>query len=205
MYTTPFLDLPALRGAQGELTLPGSKSISNRVLLLAGLSEGTTVVHDLLASDDTRVMLEALRALGCDLDQIDVVLGGQAQGILNADDTQRLVLYAGQAHLGRRNFTVDTVRVLFYRLLATSSAFNSLFLQIELTARDLVLDVCNKIIHFKFTKIFTFTSTYCNFASFHFLVTNNKHIRYTLQSMFADFKANLLISQVRNSMNSMIL
>lgn len=51
------------------MRLPGSKSISNRVLLLAGLSEGTTVVHDLLASDDTRVMLESLRALGCDLDQ----------------------------------------------------------------------------------------------------------------------------------------
>jgi 3-phosphoshikimate 1-carboxyvinyltransferase len=65
MFTTPFLDLPPLRAAQGTVRLPGSKSISNRVLLLAGLSEGTTVVHDLLDSDDTRVMLDALRALGC--------------------------------------------------------------------------------------------------------------------------------------------
>lgn len=47
------------------MELPGSKSISNRVLLLAALSSGTTTVHDLLASDDTRVMLEALRQLGC--------------------------------------------------------------------------------------------------------------------------------------------
>jgi 3-phosphoshikimate 1-carboxyvinyltransferase len=69
MYTTAFLDLPPLLSAGGTLRLPGSKSISNRVLLLAGLSEGTTVVHDLLASDDTRVMLEALRALGCDIQQ----------------------------------------------------------------------------------------------------------------------------------------
>ena len=69
MYTTAFLDLPPLLSAGGTLRLPGSKSISNRVLLLAGLSEGTTVVHDLLASDDTRVMLEALRALGCDIEQ----------------------------------------------------------------------------------------------------------------------------------------
>ena len=69
MYTTAFLDLPPLLTAGGTLRLPGSKSISNRVLLLAGLSEGTTVVHDLLASDDTRVMLEALRALGCDIQQ----------------------------------------------------------------------------------------------------------------------------------------
>ena len=67
MFTIPQLDLPPLRGAAGTVPLPGSKSISNRVLLLAGLSEGTTRVHDLLASDDTRVMLDALQALGCTL------------------------------------------------------------------------------------------------------------------------------------------
>ena len=63
------LDLPPLRGAAGSVRLPGSKSISNRVLLLAGLSAGTTVVRDLLDSDDTRVMLAALQALGCTLDR----------------------------------------------------------------------------------------------------------------------------------------
>ncbi len=67
MYKIPFLDLPPLRAAAGTVRLPGSKSISNRVLLLAGLSQGTTHVHDLLDSDDTRVMLDALRALGCGL------------------------------------------------------------------------------------------------------------------------------------------
>ncbi|KAF1046119.1 bifunctional 3-phosphoshikimate 1-carboxyvinyltransferase/cytidylate kinase [Xylophilus sp.] len=65
MYDTPFLDLPPLASAAGTVRLPGSKSISNRVLLLAALSEGTTEVHDLLASDDTRVMLDALRQIGC--------------------------------------------------------------------------------------------------------------------------------------------
>ena len=65
MYEIPFLDLPPLNGASGTVRLPGSKSISNRVLLLAGLAEGTTAVHDLLDSDDTRVMLNALAALGC--------------------------------------------------------------------------------------------------------------------------------------------
>jgi len=65
MFSTAFLDLPALQGASGTVTLPGSKSISNRVLLLSALCEGTTVVHDLLDSDDTRVMLTALRQLGC--------------------------------------------------------------------------------------------------------------------------------------------
>ena len=48
MFTTAFLDLPPLEEAAGTVSLPGSKSISNRVLLLAALSAGTTVVHDLL-------------------------------------------------------------------------------------------------------------------------------------------------------------
>src|SRR6476620_2609499 len=65
MYDTAFLDIPALEAAGGEVALPGSKSISNRVLLLAALCDGPTLVHDLLDSDDTRVMLEALRAPGC--------------------------------------------------------------------------------------------------------------------------------------------
>ena len=65
MYDLPFLDLPPLRSAGGRVRLPGSKSISNRVLLLAGLAAGTTTVHDLLAADDTQVMLAALRDLGC--------------------------------------------------------------------------------------------------------------------------------------------
>lgn len=65
MFSTPFLDIPALDGAHGTLVLPGSKSISNRLLLLAALAEGTTTLHDLLDSDDTRVMLNALASLGC--------------------------------------------------------------------------------------------------------------------------------------------
>jgi 3-phosphoshikimate 1-carboxyvinyltransferase len=68
MFSTAFLDLPPLDGAAGTVTLPGSKSISNRVLLLSALCEGTTAVHDLLDSDDTRVMLAALRQLGCGVD-----------------------------------------------------------------------------------------------------------------------------------------
>ena len=71
MFSTAFLDLPPLQSACGTVHLPGSKSISNRVLLLAALCSGTTVVHDLLASDDTRVMLDALRALGCGIDESD--------------------------------------------------------------------------------------------------------------------------------------
>jgi 3-phosphoshikimate 1-carboxyvinyltransferase len=65
MLSIPFIDVPPLNGAAGTVRLPGSKSISNRVLLLAALCEGTTLVQDLLASEDTQVMLDALRALGC--------------------------------------------------------------------------------------------------------------------------------------------
>ena len=62
--STAFIDLPQLSVATGTIRLPGSKSISNRVLLLAALADGETEVRDLLASDDTARMLEALQTLG---------------------------------------------------------------------------------------------------------------------------------------------
>lgn len=62
-----FIDLKPLRAAAGKIRLPGSKSISNRTLLLAALAEGDTEIRDLLASDDTERMLDALRILGVGL------------------------------------------------------------------------------------------------------------------------------------------
>jgi len=64
------LRLEPVEGLQGEVKLPGSKSISNRVLLLAALAEGDTVVRGLLDSDDVRYMLEALRELGVHWEQL---------------------------------------------------------------------------------------------------------------------------------------
>ncbi len=64
METMEHLTLGPFTRASGTVRLPGSKSISNRVLLLAALAEGETRVCDLLDSDDTRVMLQALRTLG---------------------------------------------------------------------------------------------------------------------------------------------
>ncbi len=58
------LDLPQLRAARGTVHLPGSKSLSNRLLLLAALATGRTELGDLLLSDDTARMLAALRILG---------------------------------------------------------------------------------------------------------------------------------------------
>ncbi|MBI3903039.1 MAG: bifunctional 3-phosphoshikimate 1-carboxyvinyltransferase/cytidylate kinase [Nitrosomonadales bacterium] len=64
------LYLPPLLSAQGAVRLPGSKSISNRVLLLAALAEGVTEVRDLLKSDDTDRMLDALRTLGVSVEAL---------------------------------------------------------------------------------------------------------------------------------------
>jgi 3-phosphoshikimate 1-carboxyvinyltransferase len=62
-----YLDLGPYTRASGTVRLPGSKSISNRVLLLAALAEGETTITNLLDSDDTRVMLAALEQLGVKL------------------------------------------------------------------------------------------------------------------------------------------
>lgn len=66
-----FIDLPPLLSAKGTVRLPGSKSITNRALLLAALSDGQTELRDLLLSDDTARMLEALTALGVGVDLLD--------------------------------------------------------------------------------------------------------------------------------------
>jgi len=100
MYAIPFLDIPPLRSAAGRVRLPGSKSISNRVLLLAGLAAGTTAVHDLLDSDDTRVMLAALEALGCELRRDGAVL--HVTGIGGQLSTKSARLFLGNAGTAMR-------------------------------------------------------------------------------------------------------
>jgi len=58
------ITLAPIKKVEGEVNLPGSKSLSNRALLIAALAEGTTKITNLLESDDTRHMLNALKALG---------------------------------------------------------------------------------------------------------------------------------------------
>jgi 3-phosphoshikimate 1-carboxyvinyltransferase len=65
------LDLKPVTRVEGVVRLPGSKSISNRTLLLAALAGGSTTIVDLLASDDTMVMLGALHSLGIKWEQLD--------------------------------------------------------------------------------------------------------------------------------------
>jgi 3-phosphoshikimate 1-carboxyvinyltransferase len=79
------LALAPARSAAGTVALPGSKSITNRALLLAALAQGTTRLHDVLDADDTRVMIAALRALG-----VDVAAG----------DAMRTLTVSGRPDLG---------------------------------------------------------------------------------------------------------
>lgn len=65
-----FINLKAAKQVSGRIKLPGSKSISNRTLLLAAFSNGVTDILDLLASDDTARMLEALAVLGVLMEKI---------------------------------------------------------------------------------------------------------------------------------------
>lgn len=99
-----FLDLPPATHAAGTLRLPGSKSISNRALLLASLAEGTTEVRDLLASDDTEVMLEALRALGVAWERV----GGndyRVSGVGGPFPVKSAELFLGNAGTAVRSLT----------------------------------------------------------------------------------------------------
>jgi 3-phosphoshikimate 1-carboxyvinyltransferase len=93
------LTLPPLRAASGSVRLPGSKSISNRMLLLAALAQGTTEIRDLLDSDDTRVMLAALQKVGVGV----TALGGNSWrvegcgGVLPVKDADLFMGNAGTA------------------------------------------------------------------------------------------------------------
>ncbi|MGI9216588.1 MAG: bifunctional 3-phosphoshikimate 1-carboxyvinyltransferase/cytidylate kinase [Hydrogenophaga sp.] len=104
MYTTAFLDLPHLTSAGGTVRLPGSKSISNRVLLLAALSTGHTDIVDLLDSDDTQVMLKALAQLGCRIEtQPDGAL--RVHGLGGQLPVKQAPLFLGNAGTAMRPLT----------------------------------------------------------------------------------------------------
>ncbi|MDQ2820670.1 MAG: 3-phosphoshikimate 1-carboxyvinyltransferase [Pseudomonadota bacterium] len=93
------LDLAPVMRVEGTVRLPGSKSISNRTLLLAALSGGSTTIHGLLASDDTMVMLGALTSLGIKWEQLDdhthIIHG--ADGVLPVHEADLFMGNAGTA------------------------------------------------------------------------------------------------------------
>ncbi|NLP62373.1 3-phosphoshikimate 1-carboxyvinyltransferase [Paraburkholderia sacchari] len=92
------LDLGPFTRASGTVRLPGSKSISNRVLLLAALAEGETTITNLLDSDDTRVMLDALAKLGVKLTREgDTCVVQGARGAFTAKQADLFLGNAGTA------------------------------------------------------------------------------------------------------------
>jgi len=98
-----YLDLAPIERAAGSIRLPGSKSISNRVLLLSSLAKGATRLHGLLDAEDTRVMLGALQKLDIVIDLRDfasMVVNG-AGGI----PCRKMDLFLGNAGTAFRPLT----------------------------------------------------------------------------------------------------
>jgi len=89
------LTLKPIAKIDGDINLPGSKSLSNRALLLAALAEGTTTITNLLESDDTRHMLNALKQLGIDYtlskDKTECIVVGNG-GAISSESPQELFL-----------------------------------------------------------------------------------------------------------------
>jgi len=97
------LELKAARGARGSVRLPGSKSISNRVLLLAALATGETEIRGLLDAEDTRVMREALGRLGVPITERAHAL--RVHGAAGAFRQKKADLFLGNAGTALRPLT----------------------------------------------------------------------------------------------------
>ncbi|KAF8113832.1 hypothetical protein N665_0045s0072 [Sinapis alba] len=102
--------LQPIREISGLIKLPGSKSLSNRILLLAALSEGTTVVDNLLNSDDINYMLDALNKLGLNVERDSennraVVEGCGGIFPASLDSKSDIELYLGNAGTAMRPLT----------------------------------------------------------------------------------------------------
>jgi len=106
--TADYIDLPAAKGARGTVRLPGSKSISNRVLLLAALAQGKTEVKALLDSDDTRVMLEALKQLGVNWTRHEGTDDYRVEGVGGVFPVKQAELFLGNAGTAFRSLTAAT-------------------------------------------------------------------------------------------------
>ncbi|MFZ7136169.1 3-phosphoshikimate 1-carboxyvinyltransferase [Avibacterium avium] len=97
------LTLQPISFVEGEINLPGSKSLSNRALLLAALAKGTTQVRNLLDSDDIRHMLNALQALGVKYQLSEDKSVCEIEGVGGAFQWQSgLSLYLGNAGTAMR-------------------------------------------------------------------------------------------------------
>ncbi|BET68483.1 3-phosphoshikimate 1-carboxyvinyltransferase [Opitutales bacterium ASA1] len=100
MLADPYPITPFVRPADAAVALPGSKSITNRALLLAALAEGETTLEGALFSEDTAIMADSLRRMGFALETDEarqrITIGGRA-GEIPAPEAQLFVGLAGTA------------------------------------------------------------------------------------------------------------
>jgi 3-phosphoshikimate 1-carboxyvinyltransferase len=99
------LDLAPIARISGTVRLPGSKSISNRTLLLAALARGTTEVKGLLDADDVDRMLDALRTLGVRVNQRGQTRDFVITGVNGAFPVKSAKLFLGNAGTALRPLT----------------------------------------------------------------------------------------------------
>jgi 3-phosphoshikimate 1-carboxyvinyltransferase len=104
MTPANFINIPPLLSARGTITLPGSKSISNRILLLSALAKGTAEIRDVLLSDDTERMLDGLRTLGVEVEQLESHVF-RVQGCSGNFPVKRAELFLGNAGTAFRPLT----------------------------------------------------------------------------------------------------
>ncbi|KAF5761066.1 putative enolpyruvate transferase domain, 3-phosphoshikimate 1-carboxyvinyltransferase [Helianthus annuus] len=102
--------LKPIKEISGTVNLPGSKSLSNRILLLAALAEGTTVVDNLLNSDDVHYMLGALRALGLNVEENGEIKRATVEGCggvfpVGKEAKDEIQLFLGNAGTAMRPLT----------------------------------------------------------------------------------------------------
>ncbi len=97
------LTVQPIRRARGTVRLPGSKSLTNRALLLAALAEGETVLRNVLDAEDTQVMIAALRALGVAISQSPEVL--RVSGCAGTFPQRRAEVFLGNAGTAMRSLT----------------------------------------------------------------------------------------------------
>ncbi len=115
------LTLSPIQKISGNLVLPGSKSLSNRILLLSMLAEGKTEIQNLLDSDDVRRMVEALETLGIQLEENraeNLITVSGTSGIIPVKEATLMLGNAGTAirpltaamTLGHGRFVLDGVQ-----------------------------------------------------------------------------------------------
>jgi len=104
MSSKSCIELAPIYRVRGTVRLPGSKSISNRTLLLAALAEGATRVRDVLDSDDTRYMIDALRVLGVRLES-ESPASLEVRGVAGDFPVKEAALFLGNAGTAFRPLT----------------------------------------------------------------------------------------------------